>query len=46
VTNLTQATLTVVDVRQSLMDAHQLLRQATLDLRNALRAYRQANKSS
>lgn len=43
VTNLAQATQTVIDLRHSLMDAHQVLRQAGQDLRKAIRTYRQAN---
>lgn len=43
VINLAQASQTVTGVRKSLMDAHQTLRQAGVDLRNAVRAYRQAN---
>jgi hypothetical protein len=43
VVDLAQASKTVTDVRKALMDAHQTLRQAGVDLRNAIRAYRQAN---
>ncbi len=46
VIDLQLATQTVRDVRQSLMDAHLTLRQAGQDLRNAIRAYRQANQKS
>lgn len=46
VTDLTQASQTVIDTRKSLLDTRKTLRQAVVDLRNAIRAYRQANPSS
>jgi hypothetical protein len=46
VTDLQQASQTVINVRKSLMDAHKTLRQAVIDLRNSIRAYRQANPQS
>ncbi len=46
VTDLKQATQTVVDVRKALMDAHQTMRQAVKDLRKAIHDYRQANSES
>lgn len=46
VTDLKQAAQTVIDTRRSLMDVHKTLRQAVVDLRTAIRAYRQANPRS
>ena len=46
VTDLAQAVQTVKDVRKPLVDAHQTLRKAGLDLRAAIRAYRKANDSA
>ena len=44
VTDATQARQTIRAARQSLGDAHIVMRQATLDLHRALREWRQANR--
>ena len=45
-TDLAQAGQTVIAVRKPLMDAHLTLRQAAVDLRSAIRAYRQKNSTT
>ena len=45
VTNPVSAHQTLIDARQSLRDAHGILRQGVLDLHRALKAYRNANKT-
>ncbi len=46
VTNLAQATQTVIDARQSLWDANRILRQAALDLARVIRSYRRSNSGT
>jgi hypothetical protein len=46
VTDLVQAAQTVVAVRKPLLDAHRTLRQAAVDLRGAIRTYRQKNSTA
>jgi len=46
VTDLAQATQTVIAVRKPLMDAHVALRQGAADLRAAIRTYRKANSTA
>ncbi len=43
ITNASQAQQTLIDGRQALSDAHLTMRQAVLDLRRAVRAWRVAN---
>jgi hypothetical protein len=46
VTDRLQARQTLIDGQQALWDGHHTLQQAALDLRRAIRTYRQANKSA
>lgn len=46
VTDLVQAAQTVKAVRQPLLDAHRTLRQAAVDLREAIHTYRQKNSTA